>query len=519
MAFILLDNQAESGTLFLRLQKRTPKLNLRISTGIRVDVAAWNKAQTSARALDKYSHSEKGKDVIAMTSAIDEAVNNLLAEGRLHSNDDKNLIVEAINWIVNAEAKRMEQEQREREMMEHQAQEKVIIRFYDAFMDGIKAGDVKHHNGETYRRNTIIGWESFGKHLRAYCKPYTTFDDVNKKFADGFVAYLEKEGMMQHTINKYVVNFRKLCRLAAKTDGVNGSINKNEQSLHVWSERTVHNDSARAEIYLTDEELDAIYNYPLEGKEDEARDLFMLGCISCQRFSDYGILTRDSFSTTDKGTTIIKVKQTKTGCYVEIPVKDKRVNEICAKYDYQFPQISSRRMNDFIQAIAMKAAGVCESLNEKFTTILTMQEMQKEQHYAILKKMADRGEKMNKEQARTFRIMDDYAKRHNGQPLYERNADGDVLKYKYELVTTHTARRTGVTNLYKTGLLDTRDMMAISGHQTERVFEHYVRMTASEKADRIMAKWNAADEAKEAEETITISKAEYARLMAMLNNK
>ena len=58
-------------------------------------------------------------------------------------------------------------------------------------------------------------------------------------------------------------------------------------SLGVWKEREVKEEEKRAEVYLTDEELDAIYNYPLEGTEEHARDLFVLGCLSCQRFSDY----------------------------------------------------------------------------------------------------------------------------------------------------------------------------------------------------------------------------------------
>ena len=84
--------------------------------------------------------------------------------------------------------------------------------------------------------------------------------------------------------------------------------------------------------------------------------------------------------------------------------------------------------------------------------------------------------------------MVEYAELHNGQPLYERNEDGQMVKFKYEIITTHTARRSGVTNLYKTGLLDTRDMMSISGHKSEATFEHYIKMKKSEHADRIAEK-------------------------------
>ena len=98
------------------------------------------------------------------------------------------------------------------------------------------------------------------------------------------------------------------------------------------------------------------------------------------------------------------------------------------------------------------------------------------------------GKKLNKEENRTLKNMVEYAELHNGQPLYERNKDGQMVKFKYEIITTHTARRSGVTNLYKTGLLDTRDMMSISGHKSEATFEHYIKMKKSEHADRIAEK-------------------------------
>lgn len=84
-----------------------------------------------------------------------------------------------------------------------------------------------------------------------------------------------------------------------------------------------------------------------------------------------------------------------------------------------------------------------------------------------------------------------YAEEHNGSPLYERDAMGNVLRCKYEMITSHTARRSGVTNLYKEGVLDTREMMSISGHQSESVFEEYIKVSRSEQADKIAAKLRA----------------------------
>ena len=77
-----------------------------------------------------------------------------------------------------------------------------------------------------------------------------------------------------------------------------------------------------------------------------------------------------------------------------------------------------------------------------------------------------------------------YAEEHNGKPLFQRNNAGQVIRPKYELISSHTARRSGVTNMYKSGLLDTRQMMGISGHQSEKVFESYIKVGIREQARR-----------------------------------
>ena len=41
-----------------------------------------------------------------------------------------------------------------------------------------------------------------------------------------------------------------------------------------------------------------------------------------------------------------------------------------------------------------------------------------------------------------------------------------------------------MTNMYKSGLLDTRQMMGISGHQSEKVFESYIKIGIREQARR-----------------------------------
>lgn len=52
---------------------------------------------------------------------------------------------------------------------------------------------------------------------------------------------------------------------------------------------------------------------------------------------------------------------------------------------------------------------------------------------------------------------------------------------KWELVTNHTARRSGATNMYKAGI-PTLSIMKITGHSSEKSFLKYIKITAEENA-------------------------------------
>jgi len=56
--------------------------------------------------------------------------------------------------------------------------------------------------------------------------------------------------------------------------------------------------------------------------------------------------------------------------------------------------------------------------------------------------------------------------------------------YKYELVSSHTARRSFCTNAYKSGM-DSLAIMQLSGHKTEKSFLTYIKIGNEEFASRI----------------------------------
>ena len=69
------------------------------------------------------------------------------------------------------------------------------------------------------------------------------------------------------------------------------------------------------------------------------------------------------------------------------------------------------------------------------------------------------------------------------QVLFERDTLGNVLKPRWQLISTHTARRSGITNMYLSGKYTVPQMMSVSGHKDQRTFQEYVKLSMDELAE------------------------------------
>ena len=59
---------------------------------------------------------------------------------------------------------------------------------------------------------------------------------------------------------------------------------------------------------------------------------------------------------------------------------------------------------------------------------------------------------------------------------------------KYELISSHTGRRSFATNMYKRGL-PTLMIMSITGHNTEISFLKYIKVRQQEHAQMMADRW------------------------------
>ena len=60
-----------------------------------------------------------------------------------------------------------------------------------------------------------------------------------------------------------------------------------------------------------------------------------------------------------------------------------------------------------------------------------------------------------------------------------------VTREKWELISSHTARRSAATNMYLTGRMKTLEIMKLTGHRTEQNFFRYIRLIGDDTARSI----------------------------------
>lgn len=186
-------------------------------------------------------------------------------------------------------------------------------------------------------------------------------------------------------------------------------------------------------VALTEDELEKIRTCDLSFNPHlaEIRDLFLLGCWTGLRFSDV-IRLRPEHIQGD----FIVIQQQKTNNYVTIPIHPV-FREIWERYDGIPLTISNQKFNDHIKEVC-KEAGICDS---------------------VLKSITKGGKKI-------------------------------TTKYeKWQLVSSHTGRRSFATNLYKSGF-PSISIMQITGHKTEAAFLKYIKVTPQEHAKLLMKHWN-----------------------------
>jgi Phage integrase SAM-like domain/Phage integrase family/Arm DNA-binding domain len=285
---------------------------------------------------------------------------------------------------------------------------------------------------------TITVIKTMKKHLfsfQDYIGYPVTFDSLSPVFYDQFVRYLTFEipvmrratpvkGLRVNTVGKTIKQLKTFIkdRIAKKI------IPYMDLSYFKGLEEDVEG------IFLDWKELSKIYHLALSSYPGliKYRDLFIVGCLTGFRFSDYSTLARHHLK---EG--MLHVRQSKTGATVVVPLREDAKKILIDKYGMRMPRVSMVNFNYYIKEV-VKLASIDDPV--KIT-------------------------------------------HKRGSQIIEET------RPKYAWISSHTARRSFCTNEYLSGTPGDL-IMAISGHKTEIAFKKYIKADRIKKASMIKLLWD-----------------------------
>jgi integrase len=301
-----------------------------------------------------------------------------------------------------------------------------FLEYFQDFIDRTKAGQRRTPKGKIIKdpKAYIVTRNNLQDFAKGWHNKLD-FDTIDIDFYNDYMNFLKRKSLSENTIGREIRNLKAVLNEATER-GQNTNMAFRSKSFIKPSEEVDN-------IALTDAELKEIQAVDLSDAPhlDRVRDLFLIGAYTGLRYSDFTRLTPDNI----KGG-LIEIKQQKTGKTVAIPVHSV-VRSIFEKYGGNLPaSISNQKFNEYLKDVAKRVPGLKEPATKTRT---------------------QGGMKVT------------------------------VNIHKWELVSTHTARRSFATNNYLQGM-PTITIMAITGHRTEQNFLKYIKITPREHA-KIMAKY------------------------------
>lgn len=433
--------------VFARIQTRKTGLNLRLSTHVSVPIQKWNLSRDGV-AFNNFKQSEEGVKIFSKLEKIERALNSLLEQDVIITAEQMTGIIDNIAFEEEREVERKKAEEEARKIAE--ANRMTLNKFIAMYIEQISNGARQSERGMNFAFSTVKSIKSALNQFAYYQEHLgreIDFNDIDMNFYHEYTAYLKGKNYSINSIGKCI---KELKTILATAEG-EGYHNNPKYKDKKFKGTRVEVDN----IYLTKEDLQKIMSVDLSKYEtghEYVRDIFMVGVWTAQRVSDYNNISRENIKTyvreiieTDKDGkkkivskefTRIEIRQQKTGAKVVIPCSSE-LRAILEKYDYNLPHLEDQVINRYIKDIG-KDAGLTE-----------MVEIEKTQ---------------------------------GGKAQMQRIE-------KYKLIHTHTARRTGATLMYLSGM-DIYDIMKITGHSSPAMLKKYIKADQLEVASKIEDKYD-----------------------------
>lgn len=276
--------------------------------------------------------------------------------------------------------------------------------------------------------SSMKAYKSLLKNLEEYEAAKSTkieFDNIDLSFYDSFQAYCYQKGLSVNYFGN-LIKILKVILNAGTEEGINTNLAFRSRKFKKTSEKV-------RRLYLNEEEIQRLYAYDFSDKPnlEKVRDFFIVGCMTGLRFQDVCNIREENIKDG-----MLRIMTQKTNTLIQVPIKED-VQRIFNKYN--------------------KAIG--QPLPKPFTNQTTNRYLKQVGRWVGLDKTKERH-------------------------ITKGGTQQSVLKKQYELLATHTARRSFATNAYKAGV-STIAIMQITGHKTEAAFLRYINVGEEENAQRL----------------------------------
>lgn len=254
------------------------------------------------------------------------------------------------------------------------------------------------------------------KHLHDFIeisKVSRSFMDIDTNWHKKYIRYLKEKGHSPNTRYQYNHYLRGLMRRSMEDQ-----LHSNKSFRDFKAEKT-----SSPKVALLKSEIESLYKLKMPTKRlEEARDVWVFGSYTGLRYSDWSRVKK--LLSEDYSLAII---HRKTSVEVQIPLSQ-TAKEILGKYNNELPVKKYLAQRNTIKEIF-------EFAKDHIPTLKTEMKVRKEDKYEIVQ--------------------------------------------RWQLCNTHTARRTFASVLYRhrdeigSGLTK-RDIMALTGHKSEKAFDAYI---------------------------------------------
>jgi len=306
-----------------------------------------------------------------------------------------------------------------------------LIGFIDHFIKDCEFGVRLSPKRQKLKPSSIGSYKTTKGYLlkfQEHTKKVLTLKDFSQSDIDKFSDFLIiDEEFAMNTHAKAMMDLLQIIKYAVKLKKI-PAVKMVELEFDTRREET---DS----IYLTENEILKLleikdFDDPIQ---EEVRDVFVVGCFTAMRFSDYSTIDPSAIRNNR-----LEFVQKKTGGKVTIPIHPV-VNSLLKKYDNALPKVPKN--NEFNRIIKL--------VGEKLPCL----------HVPFTKQV-------------TY-----------GRELKE------LVDMKYNYLQTHTARRSFCSNEYLKGT-DPLIIMSISGHKSHKSFMRYIKVSSDQYADKLDDIWN-----------------------------